>query len=155
MKRARLSTATTGQGLLFSPLLGFRRRLPQPRAPGLDHWEDAELVVLLAALAAEAELRPPADPNQWVRRTPAAARRWEFTFPQVVAAARSAGAFPWLLGVTGELTHHAKSTLGRRLAILDTGKFFELPDGRRVQLSHRGRNRHRRYRLEFLQPVPV
>jgi len=157
------ATRSTGQRLIFPETIGYSGRIartPLPRPPDEnDQFDDAETICLLSELLRLVELRPPANPEKWIGRNPASALRCEFRFWEIVQACVSAQLFPWLLVGRWlgegeqryfELAARGRSALGRRLARLDSGKTFVLDDGRRVRLSHRGRLRHRRYRIEVL-----
>ena len=148
-----IGTRTTGQALLFPAFFGFNAKnaatsaLRRERVE--DPFEDAELVTLLAAMVDDIESH---------RENPA--KRGEVTFPEVVSACIKSGCFPWV--VTGatvidrktgdqrfELSQRGKSELGRILS-RNCGRLFEVRAGLRVKLAHRGRNRHRRYRLTIM-----
>src|SRR5690606_20733861 len=92
------------------------------------------------------------------RRERAADLRFEFSFPEIAEICLSQGLFPWLM--SGEwiddgesrmfaLSQRGKSALGKQLAVKNDGRSFRIDDGRIVRLSHRGRDRHRRYRVEI------
>jgi hypothetical protein len=85
----------------------------------------------------------------------------EYTFQQVVDAAREVNAFTWMLegkeereGKDGPsryiLTAKANSKFGRLLAEHYGGKKFRLPNGRTVRWGQQGKNRQRLYTLTVL-----
>lgn len=147
-----IGTRTTGQALLFPAFFGFKAKNAAPAAPirgqVADPFEDAELVTLLSFMVAD------------IQSLTAASKRGEFTFQTVVNACIKSGCYPWATTgatvidrVTGverfELSQRGKSELGRILTC-NSGRVFEIREGLRVKLAHRGRNRHRRYRLTVL-----
>jgi hypothetical protein len=92
--------------------------------------------------------------------------RTEFQFSELIDACREVHAFEWHLEgktIKGteyepdrfELTQSKKAWFGKLFSQRWGGTRFTLQDGRRVRFGHRGRNRHRRYVLEILQPIPT
>ena len=146
-----ISSRHTGQGLLFPERFGYSRNrglLVHQRAfSSGDQWEDEEMAKLLEELVRAAETRVQEDPEQRPKGHRAGGRRYEFDFPQVAEICARAGLFPWIIAngrwnrYAGrrrfELEQNGKSALGRRLAVLDSGKVFQLETGRQVRLRGR------------------
>jgi hypothetical protein len=141
------------QLLLLDERVGRARRKHKGRhgAFAPDEFEGAELRQLMAVLVRSIDTAWAAS-AQPAARTKAAR---EMKFSEVAGLAHDAGLFPWLGGRwTGEgaarkfvLSQHGKSQLGLLLRHAARVGVWNLPDGRPAQLTHRGRNRHRRYRI--------
>lgn len=141
---------------------GFGDPLEAP--PADDYSGDTEasdMQTLVALLVDDMESRPGSMPEE-VTWTPP--KKKEFEFEELVAAAQENECFTWMMEGTVKtagdvekatitLNQRSKSALGKMFAAKYGGRKFRLKDGRVVRFGHRGRNRHRRYKIEIVEPT--
>lgn len=131
---------------------------PPPADDYSGDTEAADMQTLVQALVDDMQVRPNAMEPELEWEPP---RKKEFEFEELVECAQELDCFSWMMDGQVKntedgkriitLNQRSKSALGKMFAAKYGGRKFRLKDGRAVQFGHRGRNRHRRYKIEIVE----